>query len=369
MSLKTYTIKLKTIGPVHIGMGETIRKQEYIYEKNASLVHFVDGKKMTKFFNEKGILNAFLNYISDYKERADLAAFLKDNKIKKEEWKMFVTYSEHVNQGKRHTTGQSIKSFESNTKPLNDIHKMVRDGQGSVYIPGSSLKGALRTAIQGKRGIIEDTIANKANRFHHVALENKQIDSKETINEIFKKIKIGDSNSVSDSDIEIYQKIDINKKAKAMPLYRECIKEGTELNFTMTIEDEVLSGYELENIIRVFYKKYWEKWASRFEKTIAGKEIFDSGVLPNDKEAREKKAVLFVGGGSGFVSKTLYYQINNEKIAKSNSFKVLKNKFEQFYGKMRTQPNNVPIILKGTVNTSQNRWYQFGACEIQISEK
>ncbi|AYU54485.1 type III-A CRISPR-associated RAMP protein Csm5 [Staphylococcus debuckii] len=369
MSLKTYTINLTTIGPVHIGMGETIRKQEYIYEKNASQVHFVDGKKMTKFFKDKGILKAFLNYITDYKQRADLATFLKDKKIKKEEWKAFITYSEHVNQGKRYTTGQSIKSFESNTKPLNDIHKMVRDGQGSVYIPGSSLKGALRTAIQGNRKIVENHIANRANRFHHVALETQQIVVKEEINKIFNKIKIGDSNPISESDLEIYQKIDINKKAKAMPLYRECIKAGTEVTFTMTIEDDVLSGHELEEIIRLFYKNYWEKWASGFENTVAGKEFFDMGAVPNDKEVREQKAILFVGGGSGFVSKTLYYQINNKTIAKNNSFKVLKNRFRRVYGKMSTQPGNVPIVLKGTVNTSQNKWYQFGACEIQISEK
>lgn len=71
-----------------------------------------------------------------------LKDYLDAQNVKQSEWKAFVSYSEKVNQGKKYG---NIRP-----KPLNDLHLMVRDGQNKVYLPGSSIKGAIKTALVSK---------------------------------------------------------------------------------------------------------------------------------------------------------------------------------------------------------------------------
>ena len=53
-----------------------------------------------------------------------------------------MSYSEKVNQGKKYG---NIRP-----KPLNDLHLMIRDGQNKVYLPNSSIKGAIKIALVSK---------------------------------------------------------------------------------------------------------------------------------------------------------------------------------------------------------------------------
>ncbi|MHD0396720.1 type III-A CRISPR-associated RAMP protein Csm5 [Staphylococcus simulans] len=367
MGLKTYKIKLTAIGPIHIGSGQTIRKQEYIYDDYQSKVYFIDGLKMTKFLKAKHLLNKFLSYIGQNAHRANLMYFLKNNNVKKEDWVKFTKYSLPVYQGKNVNKLKRVDTFDNKAKPLNDIHTMIRDGNGEVYIPGSSLKGALRTVIQGYNAEVESSIARKAqNRFNLSLSALKNLNDDELV-KLFQKIKVSDSTVITSDDIAIYQKVDINKKATSMPLYRECIDVGTEVEFDLTIEDDVITHHQLNEMMISYYKNYWDKWAVGFKNTEAGKELFHLGMYPNEKEAVNNETILFLGGGAGFVSKTLYYQAQSKNTAKQNVFNVLKKRHGKQYGKMRSMPNNVPVALKGTVNTAKKKWYQMGACKIEIT--
>ena len=72
--------------------------------------------------------------------------------------------------------------------------------------------------------------------------------------DIYSKIKVSDSEPIDESHLAIYQKIDINKSEKPMPLYRVCVDVDTEIKFKLTIEDEIYSINEIEQSIRDFYK-------------------------------------------------------------------------------------------------------------------
>lgn len=61
--LKTYNVVIKTLGPVHIGEGRTLKKHEYIYEYYKGVVHYVDGSKLVTYLKHKNLLNEYLDFI------------------------------------------------------------------------------------------------------------------------------------------------------------------------------------------------------------------------------------------------------------------------------------------------------------------
>lgn len=350
MGKKLYKVILTTYGPVHVGCGEQIRKSEYIYEFHKNLVHVVSGPKLTKYLKKRELLTSFLQYLDKEKKRADLKRFLTDNGIKQSEWAAFVVGTRRVCQGKvskteRNQMQRGNRRPQQNNRPMNDLHLMVRDGQGAAYIPGSSLKGALRTAL----------------------LENISDDKKD--NPLFNLIQISDSEVIPDERLVIYQKIDVNKEQKPMPLYRECVDAGTKIVFTLSIDDDAkLSIEEVEKRIQRFYRNYWNRWFVGVAQTEGGKEIIRGGAVPQALNAKNQPQVIFLGGGAGFVSKTLQYQMYEKEKAREEVFAVLQRRFRKVYGKFRETPKNVPLVLKVTVDYSKDRWYQQGACTIAFEK-
>lgn len=340
---KVYQVKLKVYGPVHIGSGKIIRKQEYIYDRRKSLAHIVDGPNLVKFLNKKGKFTAYLQYLNTTKERADLYTFLRQEQIDTNDWKTFVLYTERVNQGKIDMKDHNPYSRTSTNrrqvdKGMNDLHLFVRDGRGDLYIPGSSLKGALRTVLEG---------ANQSA-------------------EAFHSLSISDSLPIDPKNLAIYQKIDINKELKPMPLYRECVNVGTTVEFTMKINSDDWTIEKIEKQIQQAYLQYWNKWFVGMVTTPGGKAFIKGGGLPSVLHAKHRPTVLFLGGGTGFPSKTTHYLQKPKEQAQKDIFEILQRRFRNVYGKMATVPKNVPMVLKGTVNDSTNKWYQQGVCLLEF---
>ncbi|KIX91211.1 CRISPR-associated protein Csm5 [Staphylococcus microti] len=328
--IKTYGVVIKTIGPVHIGCGETLKKQDYIYDYHESTVHYVDGPKLIKYLKNKGVLDKYLSFMrkppKGHPREAELKTFLNSVKISKQDWSHFIDFSIPVNQGKKNSSNKS--------KPLNDITLMIRDGQKSVYIPGSTLKGAIKTAL--------------------LAIQNNADDKR-----LYSKLKVSDSLPIENSSLAIYEKIDVNKTDKPMPLYRECIDIGTEINTTITIEDDAFSIKEIEDAIKYFFDNYQKKWLDGFTHSAIARKVLKE-TMPN------KNNIVYLGGGPGFVSKTLQYQLYSIDKAKEEIFNVLSRRFKWSYGKFKSIPKNVPIALKVTHNQKEQKWYQQGMCEISF---
>lgn len=330
--IKTYDVVIKTLGPVHIGYGKTLKKQDYIYDFHNNIVHYIDGPKLVKYLKNKGLLDSYLSFLRNppkgHPREAELKTFLSGLKILKQDWQYFIDFSVPVNQGKKNSGNKS--------KPLNDISLMVRDGQQSIYIPGSSLKGAIKTTL--------------------IASHNNESDKR-----LYSKLKVSDSLPIENSSLAIYEKIDVNKTDKPMPLYRECIDVGTEIHTTLSIEDDAFSIEEIEDAIKKFFDNYQQKWLNGFTHSTIAQQVLKETTPVNDN-------ILFLGGGPGFVSKTLQYQQYSKEQAKVKIFNYLSRRFSKTYGKFKTIPKNVPIALKVTHNQNEQKWYQQGMCEISFHQ-
>lgn len=167
-------------------------------------------------------------------------------------------------------------------------------------------------------------------------------------------IIVGDSEPLSREDIVLCQKWEqhVDGSYKTLNLLRECIKPGTVIKSSLTI-DETECNLKIEDIldaVKLFYEQYYQMFQSKFPRCDRGK--------PN---------TVFLGGGSGFVSKTVVYPMFGEK----EGIEITKDIFDRtgvpqnhkHYKDTRMRVS--PHILKCT--RYQGKEYMMGQCEIDIS--
>ncbi|MHA1668735.1 MAG: type III-A CRISPR-associated RAMP protein Csm5 [Candidatus Heimdallarchaeaceae archaeon] len=120
-------VKVETLTPIFVGSGESVDFFNYVFDgKNINVISIdklsktsLDPVNLTnKLLSEKDISKVLRCYGLDYKD--------------------FVDFSIEV--------GDSLRSSFL-THHIRRISLFIRDKEGKLYLPGSSLKGALRTAL------------------------------------------------------------------------------------------------------------------------------------------------------------------------------------------------------------------------------
>ena len=359
--LKTYQIHLKVNGPVFVGDGNEIQKKEYMF-LNRNTIGVIDGAKFYMLAKKLHLQNDFERFMID-DTREDLKHWCLRNHVSQNDLKNCMKYVENV--GDR-----------SEEKGKLQVMTCITDPYGNPYIPGSSLKGMLRTILLSRdilqnrekyrtdtRQIRSDLEVNRINRRilnnNIVKLEKNAFNSvrssgKETVDfDIMSGIIVGDSEPLSREDIILCQKWEQHTDGtyKTLNLLRECIKPGTVIKSTLTI-DETLCNIKKKDIleaVQLFYEQYYQNFQKKFPRSD-----------------RRKPNTVFLGGGSGFVSKTVIYPLFGEK----EGIETVKNIFDrtnvpkthQHYKDTRMGVS--PHILKCT--RYQGKEYMMGECELNI---
>lgn len=340
--LQEYLFEIKTLSPVFIGSGKTIGKKEYYYDRSTNKVILFDLKKLYQGLYKMKILPEFEKFLlNDY---GDLFHFFKDYKIGRQEYEPWIQYEAKM----------ADKGLI--TKNTHDIQTFIKDPYGLPYIPGSSIKGALRTMIQcgyyldhpdrarKMAGNVKNAPVESRNRYlskedrrmdvesvHRSIYPDEKLDNQ--VNDMLKGLIIGDSRPLSNNSLCICQKIDLSLSGqlKPMPLLRECIQPGITIQFPITIDTSIcnLTGKEILNRIRLFYANYQKELMDKYK---------------NAPKIAGNSTTFFLGGGSGYVSKTCSYAIMHGNEAVETVGKIINNTLP---AKVRRQHGHMNDAKKG----------------------
>lgn len=352
---KTYRVTLTAIGPIFVGSGEKLKKYEYIFDRQKQLAHIINQSQFTKHLLEKNLLDDFVSRVNP---SFDLYDYFRNKKGI--DFKPFIKYSVPVTQFK--TQEKDKRGRPITSTPMNDLITCVKDAYGRPYIPGSSLKGALRTSI----------------------LNSFQEDNKD--NELFKYLQVSDSEPVDSDALKIYQKVDYAKVAKPLPLYRECFKPETKLVFRVSFDDKHLTLEKIQQGIHTTYQHYYIKWLKGGkvgDQVVKG--IYDShpdalkkNSFPLDLPSQHKGEIIYIGGGAGYVSKTLHYKTKSRNQARQDIFDQFSGRGRgsfPIYRKMGSIPDNVPVALKLVVESKSfngretgQKYLEMGKAKIKFEE-
>jgi RAMP superfamily. len=338
-----YKMEMEVLTPVHIAGAEyksKLNKKEYIYDEDKKILTLIDSNKFIKFLTEKGYFEKYLSYIetqANIKENKqdDLSKFLKENGIYE---------NININKFKK-------KEYEQSLNTKNGITLVNRDVNGTSYIQGSSIKGALvnlllvsyiirnrnefkdeisyiysiikkinnetkkkdmdeiKSKISNVVKNIEDQIFHKKEKI--IIRNEKNVLTKRILRENDEKTKkfgisISDTYNTKDENFCFFkdydEKLEENNQVKPMPVIREYINPKTRFIFDITLDFELLSETRLKindfNDLINFLKKAMNYLIKNTLET------------PNDLGSQN----LILGANTGFHQKTIIHALfGNEK--------------------------------------------------------
>ena len=250
-------IKLHTLAFIHIGNGELLQKWLDFAEKkdpkgNGSDVFILDYDKLGKKIQEDG------------KNLAEWVKALEGNDS--EFLKLFL--SPYVSKE------TSLRVVESYDKVGLTLKECLHDGRGLPYIPGSSIKGAIRTSVYSY--LVDQNLLDKIERIFNLNSGNIfkaqkeaekivskwQDDTFGKINDdIFKYLQVGDAFFRKGSEIVIDQ-INLNKKRNGFEI------DESKRQTVEAIEFEKSSKFRIKLIQEFSKNKTTEPKSSEFRKKI-----------------------------------------------------------------------------------------------------
>ncbi len=361
--LKRYRIQLEIVTPVYIGSGQELTKKEYIYYKNEKEAWIPDKGKLLKSIINKGLTDKFERYMLDGKE--PLLDWMQNQRYKDREIKELCVY--HLD---------CSKALENLNRPV-AIQEFIKDAYGMPYIPGSSLKGAIRTSLLGNRILSNpkkyDNIRQnviKANYIRngkpdkkYLLSEGKKVEnvafhilninkenSSDAKNDELKGIYISDSFPLKPDCLVLCQKVDVNleRKKNSLNILRESIKPGTIVEFEMTIDTSItnIDEKEILQALKRVYEFYQEVYVKKF--------------IDKQKE----KSNLYLGGGCGFGTKTVLYELLGERERVKIASQLMHIKFAKHGHRNDVRRGVSPHMLKCT--NYDGKICEMGKCKIEI---
>jgi len=335
--LKHYAGTITVLGPVHIGAGQVFKKNEYIYETDDNSISIVDIGKVYQFFIDNNKAEDFEKYFSDFSPSSlPLKDWLASRGVNRNNYSRLIKY--------KMSAGDSIVSVEKGKKKYSDVLAFVKDPYGLPYIPGSSIKGFLRTALtvyeiskktpEEQSQLLEpilktfeeyDELSDKEQQFFRKK-KSKSFLKKEATDietEIFNTLKkdkskksnavncnlsgliIGDSRPIPLDALTVCKKYDVrtDKTENVLPIFKECLKPNTKVEFDLTIESVCpYSIGDIEQAIRTLNAFVAKRFMRHFDLKYSITDTVNIGWL----------------GSCGFSSKNIvhsFYKDSDENIA------------------------------------------------------
>lgn len=361
--LEIYDVTLIVQTPVFIGSGKTINKKEYMYDESKKLVSIIDMQTLMKMLVEKELIDEYERLILGNAYKGGMNEFLSAC-FSDEEIKSLILYQ------------CSVKGMFDNKTPHSDVCQFIRLNDGRPYIPGSSLKGALRTCLftwlvkddSDLKGFL-DIEYNKRNRilippttkgdrnayesvFHTLKINTEK--PRDAVNSTMKSISISDSEPIDFKSMTICNKVDVKASGKMsmQNVLRECIRPGTKVKFKLTI-DKSIPGVAIEDIrgaIEEFFKFYNKEYLPHFR-------------LPNNAVRIASPDNIILGGGAGFFSKTVVYNTYAYYDALDYVSEWMEGQFKGHYHESDYDEGISPHTLKYT--QYGNSLMHFGMCKFE----
>lgn len=382
-------LKLTCLSPVHIGSGNVLNKTQYIYDYKANRAYFLRESAWIQYLSARGLLKRLVMDFDNHNVR-DLYSWCLAHNI---QFQDFI----QVSAGWAHVPRQA----DRDKRYLNNVALLARGADGRPYIPGSSVKGALRTAMLSvmlkkcpqeqrqrywrqfcalissrpsneklKEEALKITGALEDDLFHRLVIKDadgKTVDLHNAMTSVMKGLSISDAFAVRDAPTCLVRKVDWHNAdagrnpERYLPLARECFAPGTVLVFTAAIQPAIMGTVGFHAITDVLQA------AQEYTKTVLDmeKDVFGSR-LPGLFEWYTN-ANLILGGGAGLLSKTLLYSLAPRDEAHKMVAAMLDIEFSQ-HGVPQHHHSALDVKLSPRtlkLGNYQNTRHHIGMCKLE----
>lgn len=342
---ETAKMCLKVVTPINISDGIVLGAKDYLYDSRRQKVYFLNLHQWHMFIYKHVLLKKYESYLANFRDKQSLLEWLRMQGYDIDDVRTVIT-----------SEAQATVNLMDNEKKktLNDINRHIQQPDGSLYVPGSSIKGVFRTAIlysllQKRQDIkvkywrqIQEKISSNYFKpyrdfnklisdlenelLHTLRLVDGNIRSNNAVCSAMRGLQVSDTYASWNMQTAILQKVDggFDKFGKAspkkLPIFRECMLPKAELFFDVKIEKAVMSTIGINTVddllkaTHSFFAAVTDLLQQAFGKEY--QEAFQGVAAGN----------MFLGGNTGFLSKTLLAMLAPDKDTAKNTIKVLLDK-------------------------------------------
>lgn len=369
---ETAKMCLKVVTPINISDGIVLGAKDYLYDSRRQKVCFLNLHQWHMFIYKHMLLEKYESYLANFRDKQSLLEWLQMQGYDIDDVRTVIT-----------SEAQATVNLMDNEKKktLNDINRHIQQPDGSLYVPGSSIKGVFRTAIlykllQKRQDIkskywcyikqqvdiieklmeeerkprelqimpysvikkkkdqatkeIDKLIASlESELLHSLRLKDdkeRNISNKNAVCSAMRGLQVSDTYASRNMQTAILQKVDggfdqFGKASpKKLPIFRECMLPKAELFFDVKIEKAVMSTIGINTVddllkaTHSFFAAVTDLLQQAFGKEY--QEVFQGVAAGN----------MFLGGNTGFLSKTLLAMLAPDKDTAKNTIKVLLDK-------------------------------------------
>lgn len=311
--------KIELLSPLHIGNGNELKMVDFYLDDDKNSIKRIDFNKFINYCFENGI-----NLMEEMNKKQYMTG--RDFSITK-----FM--------GAKNIDPDGFTSYEVPAI----IQKRERESEfavkehvkcGGAYIPGSSIKGAIRTALMWRFLKDEDGVNLLFDELDR-CLKEQRIDLKKIDDQISRKVfgsdahhdilralRVSDTNTIGVEHLEVSE-IKIVGNPQEIPVYVENLKTGTTATFDLHLDEDLLNTKELNfknhrlrkymdvnkicEICNAFSKKVveahlgylWENY--NCDNTIDKFEQLRGKVM----QCNDNEMLLHIGWGGGWYSTTV----------------------------------------------------------------
>ena len=370
--LETAKMCLKVVTPINIADGIVLGAKDYLYDSRRQKVYFLNLHQWHLFIYKHMLLEKYESYLANFRDKQSLLEWLRMQGYDIDDVRTVITSEAQA----------TVNLMDSERKKtLNDISRHIQQPDGSLYVPGSSIKGVFRTAIlysllqkrqdikvkywcyiKQQVDIIEklmeeerkprelqimpySVIKKKKNQatkeidkliasleselLHTLRLKDdkeRNISNKNAVCSAMRGLQVSDTYASRNMQTAILQKVDggFDKFGKAspkkLPIFRECMLPEAEVFFDVKVEKAVMNTIGINSVddllkaTHSFFAAVTDLLQQAFGKEY--QEAFQGVAAGN----------MFLGGNTGFLSKTLLAMLAPDKDTAKNTIKVLLDK-------------------------------------------
>ncbi len=309
-------MKLEILTPTHIGSGEKLLPTDYYPIKdiygNITKIVVIDLDRLFDTLISMGVnVNEVIEILREG-ESYPLTEIFEKYHLKPKD---FEKYSLDI-----------VGGYEKYSMQINTFIKTC----GMPYIPGSSIKGAIRTAlmyyvVKDNKKLLSDIInelnkiVNPQNAKNFIKKADDKLDKRIFGNDpkfdILKTLIIRDSEKISSKKLKVYR-AEILGNETSIPTYIEGL-ENVKLNFEMQSNDTILKNTNFNGILKNIDFELIKNAIREFSKAVIKAEIneiykygkYKDDVLKFYKNLEEKiengELFIRIGWGSGWYSTTI----------------------------------------------------------------
>lgn len=392
--LETAKMCLKVVTPINIADGIVLGAKDYLYDSRRQKVYFLNLHQWHMFIYKHMLLEKYESYLANFRDKQSLLEWLRMQGYDIDDVRTVITSEAQA----------TVNLMDSERKKtLNDISRHIQQPDGSLYVPGSSIKGVFRTAIlysllkkrqdikvkywcyikqqvdiieklmeeerkprelqimpysvikkkknQATKEIDKLTASLESELLHTLRLKDdkeRNISNKNAVCSAMRGLQVSDTYASRNMQTAILQKVDggFDKFGKAspkkLPIFRECMLPEAELFFDVKIEKAVMNTIGINSVddllkaTHSFFAAVTDLLQQAFGKEY--QEAFQGVAAGN----------MFLGGNTGFLSKTLLAMLAPDKDTAKNTIKVLLDKSFKTHKHLLRDKVIAPRTLKCT---------------------